>query len=69
MNSVKLEDQSDYYIVLMHPVKNKKVWKTIKLLLETAESKYAVFYDENIEHLEVHNVSKDEFKNYNYNPN
>jgi hypothetical protein len=37
--------------------------------MKAAEAQYAVFMDNEIEVMEVHPVSKHEFKNYNYNPN
>ena len=61
--------ESDYYIVIMNPNIHRKTWNALKLLLTIAESKYAIYYDEEITTLELHPVSKEEFTLYNYNPN
>ena len=61
--------ESEYYIVYMNPHLHRKTWNTIKLVLTIAEIKYILFYDYDIQLMELHPVSKDEYKDYNYNPN
>jgi hypothetical protein len=53
----------------MNPHLHRKTWNTIKLVFTVAEIKYIIFYDYEIELMELHPVSKDEYKDYNYNPN
>lgn len=60
---------SDYYIVIMNPNKHKKEWNTMRLIMQVSEIKYCIFIDYDKEFLEFHPVSKDEFKEYYYNPN
>lgn len=38
-------------------------------MLTIAEAKYILFYDYEINLMELHAVDKDEFESYNYNPN
>jgi len=64
-----METTSDYYIVFMNPHLHKKTWNTVKLVLTLAEVKWAVFYDYEINLMQLHPVTKDEFKEYNYNAN
>jgi hypothetical protein len=60
---------SDYYIVFMNPSKHKHEWNAIRLIMKVAEINYCVFIDYKIEQLEIHAVTKEEFRDYNYNPN
>lgn len=60
---------SDYYIVFMNPEKHKRDWNAIRLIMKVAEINYCLFIDYNINQLELHSVTKDEFKDYYYNPN
>jgi len=66
-NSVFLT--SDYYIVFMNPNKHKKEWNAIKLIMTVIEINYCIFIDYESEYLEFHPVTKQEFKEYYYNPN
>lgn len=71
-NLEKSEDKlikSDYYIVFINPDIHKKEWNALKLILNIAEAKYAVFYDREIYVMELHPVDKYEFKSVEYNPN
>ena len=61
--------ESDYYIVFINPECHKKHWNALKLMLTIAEAKYIVFYDYEINLMELYPVDKDEFESYNYNPN
>lgn len=61
--------RSDYYIVFMNPHLHKKTWNTMRLILTVAEVKWAVFYDYEITLMQLHPVTKHEFKEYNYNAN
>lgn len=61
--------ESEYYIVFMNPHIHRKTWNTIKLVLTVAEKKYILFYDYEIELMQLHPVTKDEFKDFNYNEN
>ena len=60
---------SDYYIVFMNPSKHKKEWNAIRLIMNVSEINYCIFIDYEKEFLEFHSVTKDEFKEYYYNPN
>jgi hypothetical protein len=60
---------SDYYIVFMNPNKHKKEWNAIRLIMNVSEINYCIFIDYKKEFLEFHPVTKDEFKEYYYNPN
>ena len=60
---------SDYYIVFMNPSKHKKEWNAIRLIMNVSEINYCIFIDYENEFLEFHPVTKDEFKEYYYNPN
>ena len=60
---------SDYYIVFMNPDIHKRDWNTLRLIMKIAEVNYCLFIDYNINQLELHSVTKDEFKTYQYNPN
>ena len=60
---------SDYYIVFMNPSKHKKEWNAIRLIMKVAEINYCIFIDYKIYSLEIHAVTKEEFRDYNYNPN
>lgn len=61
--------ESDYYIVFINPESHLKTWNALKLMLTIAEAKYILFYDYEINLMELHAVDKDEFESYNYNPN
>ena len=61
--------KGDYYIVFMNPEKHKRDWNAIRLIMKVAEINYCLFIDYNINQLELHSVTKDEFKTYQYNPN
>tara|TARA_R110000868_G_scaffold2027_1_gene15875 strand:+ start:810 stop:980 length:171 start_codon:yes stop_codon:yes gene_type:complete len=56
-------------MVIMNPKLHRKTFNAIKLFLEVAEAKYVIYEDEEISKMELHELSKDEFKSYNYNPN
>ena len=60
---------SDYYIVFMNPSKHKSEWNAMRLIMQVAEVNYCVFIDYKIYYLEIHAVSKEDFKTYQYNPN
>jgi hypothetical protein len=60
---------SDYYIVFMNPSKHKNEWNAMRLIMQVAEVNYCVFIDYKIYSLEIHAVSKEDFKTYQYNPN
>ena len=53
----------------MNPEKHKRDWNAIRLIMKVAEINYCLFIDYNINQLELHSVTKDEFKTYQYNPN
>jgi hypothetical protein len=61
--------ESDYYIVILNPESHLQTWNALKLVLTIAEAQYIVFYDYDINLMQLHPVSKDEFESYNYNPN
>lgn len=69
MNLAKLDEQFNYYMVIMNPKLHRKTFNAIKLFFEVAEAKYVIYVDEEISKMELHELSKDEFKSYNYNPN
>lgn len=69
MNLAKLDEQFNYYMVIINPKLHRKTFNAIKLFLEVAEAKYVIYVDEEISKMELHELSKDEFKSYNYNPN
>ena len=60
---------SDYYIVFMNPSKHKSEWNALRLIMKVAEINYCIFIDYKIYSLEIHAVSKEDFKTYQYNPN
>jgi hypothetical protein len=60
---------SDYYIVFMNPNKHKHEWNAMRLIMNVAEINYCVFIDYNLNYLEFHPVTKQEFRDYQYNPN
>ena len=60
---------SDYYIVFMNPNKHKHEWNAMRLIMNVAEINYCIFIGTKIETMEIHAVSKDEFRDYYYNPN
>lgn len=60
---------SDYYIVFMNPNKHKHEWNAMRLIMKVAEINYCVFIDYKINMLEIHPVTKEEFRDYNYNQN
>lgn len=60
---------SDYYIVFMNPVMHRRDWNALRLIMKVAEINYCVFVDYKINNLEIHPVTKDEFKTYQYNSN
>lgn len=60
---------SDYYIVFMNPSKHKSEWNAMRLIMQVAEVNYCVFIDYKIYSLEIHAVTKKDFKTYQYNPN
>jgi hypothetical protein len=53
----------------MNPSKHKKEWNAIRLIMNVSEINYCIFIDYKKEFLEFHPVTKDEFKEYYYNPN
>ena len=61
--------KSDYYVVFINPNIHRKGWNTLRLILEIAQAQYLVFYDYDIEIIELHPVEKNEFKSVQYNPN
>lgn len=61
--------KSDYYIVFMNPNKHKKEWNSMRLIMQVAEINYCLFIDYNKDFLEFYPVTKQEFRDYNYNPN
>jgi len=60
---------SDYYIVFMNPSKHKSEWNALRLIMKVAEINYCIFIDYKIYSLEIHAVTKEDFKTYQYNPN
>jgi hypothetical protein len=60
---------SDYYIVFMNPSKHKREWNTLRLIMKVAEINYCIFIDYKIYSLEIHAVTKEDFKTYQYNSN
>ena len=60
---------SDYYIVFMNPSKHKQDWNALRLIMKVTEINYCVFLDNEIKVMEIYPVSKDEFRDYYYNPN
>ena len=60
---------SDYYIVIMNPNKHKREWNAMRLIMQVSEINYCIFINYEKEFLEFHPVTKDEFKEYYYNPN
>ena len=61
--------KSDYYIVFMNPNKHKKEWNAMRLIMQVSEINYCIFIDYNKDFLEFYPVTKQEFRDYNYNPN
>jgi len=61
--------KSNYYIVFMNPSKHKKEWNAMRLIMKISEINYCLFIDYNKDYLEFHPVTKQEFKEYSYNPN
>jgi hypothetical protein len=61
--------KSDYYIVFMNPRIHKKDWNALRLIMKVTEINYCVFIDNEIEYMEIHGITKEEFNTYNYNPN
>ena len=61
--------KSDYYVVFINPDLHKKDWNSLKLYLTIAEANYLLFYDYEIEVMQLHPVLKHEYKNLYYNPN
>ena len=61
--------KSDYYIVFMNPNKHKHEWNALRLIMKVTEINYCVFLDKEIEFMEIHGITKEEFNTYNYNPN
>jgi hypothetical protein len=53
----------------MNPSKHKNEWNAMRLIMQVAEVNYCVFIDYKIYSLEIHAVSKEDFKTYQYNPN
>ncbi len=60
---------SDYYIVIMNPNKHKHEWSAIRVIMQVSEINYCIFLDYEINKLEIHAVTKEEFNTYKYNPN
>ena len=60
---------SDYYIVFMNPNKHKSEWNAMRLIMQVSEINYCIFIDYNLNYLEFHPVTKQEFRDYQYNPN
>jgi len=61
--------KSEYYMVVINPLKHERTWGNIKLLLKIAEVEYILFHDETLEVVKIHPMSKHEYQNYYYNPN
>lgn len=60
---------SDYYIVFMNPNKHKKEWNAMRVIMQVSEINYCIFLDYEINKLEIHAVTKEEFNTYQYNSN
>ena len=60
---------SNHYIVFINPKIHNPDWHALKLIMKVTEINYCVFLDNEIEYMEIHGVTKEEFNNYNYNPN
>ena len=61
--------KSDYYIVYINPDLHQQDWNTLRLYLTIAEAEYLLFYDYEIEYMQLRPVLKNEFKSFYYNPN
>jgi predicted CoA-binding protein len=61
--------KSDFYIVFINPNIHKSDWNALRLIMEVTEINYCVFLDNEIKVMEIYSVSKDEFRDYYYNPN
>jgi hypothetical protein len=53
----------------MNPNKHKHEWNAIKVIMQVSEINYCIFLDYEINKLEIHAVTKDEFNTYQYNSN
>jgi hypothetical protein len=53
----------------MNPSKHNSDWNALRLIMEVTQINYCVFIDYKIYSLEIHAVTKEEFRDYNYNPN
>jgi hypothetical protein len=53
----------------MNPSKHKSEWNAMRLIMKVAEVNYCIFIDYKIYSLEIHAVTKEDFKTYQYNPN
>jgi len=61
--------KSDYYIVFMNPEKHKSDWNALRLIMKVTEINYCVFLDNEIKVMEIYPITKDEYRDYYYNPN
>jgi hypothetical protein len=61
--------KSDYYIVFINQNIHKSDWNALRLIMEVTEINYCVFLDNEIEQMEIYPVTKDEYRDYYYNPN
>ncbi len=48
---------------------HKSDWNALRLIMEVTEINYCVFLDNEIEQMEIYPVTKDEYRDYYYNPN
>ena len=60
---------TNYYIVIINPELHLKTWNAIKLMLEVAEAEYTMYYDYDINLIHMEEISKEDFKVYNYSLN
>ena len=60
---------SNYYIVFMNPNKHKHEWNAIRVIMQVSEINYCIFLDYEINKLEIHAVTKEDFNTYQYNSN
>jgi len=60
---------NDTMVSVMHPTKHKSDWNALRLIMQITEINYCVFIDTKIDFMEIHAVTKDEFRDYYYNPN
>ena len=53
----------------MNPNKHKREWNAMRLIMKVSEINYCIFIDYDKELMQLHPVTKDEFKDFNYNEN